>query len=99
MSAAGLQVIRYPWYAATTAGACPAFLTWLRYTAFIILYPIGVVSEVWLLVQALPSVKVLPPPPHRSLVRTMNAITRPWPHSALQACWVMSAALSRSAAL
>jgi len=51
------EVIRYPWYAATTAGACPAFLTWLRYTAFIILYPIGVVSEVWLLVQALPSVK------------------------------------------
>lgn len=51
------EVIRYPWYAATTAGVCPAALTWLRYTAFIVLYPIGVVSEVWLLVEALPTVK------------------------------------------
>ena len=24
------EVIRYPWYAATLAGACPHWLTWLR---------------------------------------------------------------------
>lgn len=24
------EVIRYPWYALTEAGACPASLTWLR---------------------------------------------------------------------
>jgi very-long-chain (3R)-3-hydroxyacyl-CoA dehydratase len=24
------EVIRYPWYVATLAGACPAWLTWLR---------------------------------------------------------------------
>lgn len=55
------QIIRYPWYAATLVDSCPAWLTWLRYTAFIVLYPIGVVSEVWILVEALPSVKVQSP--------------------------------------
>jgi very-long-chain (3R)-3-hydroxyacyl-CoA dehydratase len=24
------EVIRYPWYALSTAGACPHWLTWLR---------------------------------------------------------------------
>lgn len=27
------EVIRYPWYAASVAGACPHWLTWLRYVA------------------------------------------------------------------
>mmetsp|Transcript_15676 Transcript_15676/g.43856 ORF Transcript_15676/g.43856 Transcript_15676/m.43856 type:complete len:218 (-) Transcript_15676:1027-1680(-) len=51
------EIIRYPWYAATLLDACPAFLTWLRYTAFIVLYPIGVLSEVWILVEVLPIAK------------------------------------------
>jgi hypothetical protein len=42
-------VIRYPWYAATLLGACPTWLTFARYTAFIGLYPLGVVAEMVLL--------------------------------------------------
>ena len=48
------EVVRYPWYAAGTAGVCPAWLTWLRYTAFIPLYPVGVVGEMLAVYQALP---------------------------------------------
>lgn len=48
------EVIRYPWYAANTVQSCPFWLTWLRYTAFIPLYPIGVVGEMASAVTALP---------------------------------------------
>eukprot|EP00887_Chlorella_sp_A99_P005245 scaffold1.g5245.t1 len=51
------EVIRYPWYAASLAGACPYWLTWLRYTAFIFLYPIGVVGEMKAVYDALPEIK------------------------------------------
>ncbi|KAL4859657.1 Very-long-chain (3R)-3-hydroxyacyl-CoA dehydratase 2 [Chlorella vulgaris] len=51
------EVIRYPWYAASLAGICPRWLTWLRYTAFIPLYPLGVVGEMWAVVLALPHIK------------------------------------------
>lgn len=92
------EVIRYPWYAASLAGACPHWLTWLRcdsgagrggegawdwprhvqrcltctltpthptsachppsrYTAFIPLYPVGVVGEMWAVYSALPLIK------------------------------------------
>ncbi|CAI7818724.1 unnamed protein product, partial [Closterium sp. NIES-54] len=36
------EVIRYPQYAFSLLGCCPEWLTWLRYTAFIPLYPIGI---------------------------------------------------------
>lgn len=36
-----VEVIRYPQYALGLLGLCPQWLTWLRYTAFIVLYPIG----------------------------------------------------------
>ena len=39
------EIIRYPWYTLTSLGLCPNFLTWLRYSAFIILYPIGILAE------------------------------------------------------
>lgn len=35
------EVIRYPQYTLGILGVCPHWLTWLRYTAFIVLYPIG----------------------------------------------------------
>ncbi|XP_024391220.1 uncharacterized protein [Physcomitrium patens] len=35
------EVIRYPHYTLGLLGLCPHWLTWLRYTAFIVLYPIG----------------------------------------------------------
>lgn len=48
------EVIRYPWYATTTADFCPKWLTWLRYTMFIPLYPIGVWGEMMACYLALP---------------------------------------------
>ncbi|KAJ4842273.1 hypothetical protein Tsubulata_023795 [Turnera subulata] len=52
------EVIRYPHYALSTIGSCPSWLTYLRYTAFIVLYPIGLApGEMWTMYQALPIVK------------------------------------------
>eukprot|EP00850_Spirogloea_muscicola_P006699 SM000032S12083 [mRNA] locus=s32:451908:454230:+ [translate_table: standard] len=35
------EVIRYPQYCLNILGSCPGWLTWLRYSAFIPLYPLG----------------------------------------------------------
>ncbi|XP_019465134.1 PREDICTED: very-long-chain (3R)-3-hydroxyacyl-CoA dehydratase 2-like [Lupinus angustifolius] len=52
------EVIRYSHYAFSCTGNCPSWITYLRYTAFIVLYPIGVgPGEMWLMYQALPIVK------------------------------------------
>uniref|UniRef100_A0A0D9WHC6 Very-long-chain (3R)-3-hydroxyacyl-CoA dehydratase n=1 Tax=Leersia perrieri TaxID=77586 RepID=A0A0D9WHC6_9ORYZ len=52
------EVIRYSHYALTISKVCPLWLTYLRYTAFIPLYPIGVgPGEMWTMYQALPFVK------------------------------------------
>eukprot|EP00899_Mesostigma_viride_P025330 jgi/Mesvir1/5982/Mv00736-RA.1 len=40
------EMIRYPQYALSLLKACPRWLEWLRYSAFIVLYPIGVSSEI-----------------------------------------------------
>lgn len=39
------ELIRYPFYALNLFNACPCILTWLRYTLFLILYPMGVLGE------------------------------------------------------
>jgi len=41
-----VELIRYPFYALTLLGAVPYALKWLRYSAFILLYPAGIYSEV-----------------------------------------------------
>ncbi|KAF8065570.1 Hacd2 [Scenedesmus sp. PABB004] len=51
------EMIRYPWYALTLLDACPHWLTWLRYTAFLALYPAGVVAEMALLWRGVPLVR------------------------------------------
>ncbi|XP_020113939.1 very-long-chain (3R)-3-hydroxyacyl-CoA dehydratase 2 isoform X2 [Ananas comosus] len=52
------EVIRYSHYALSCIRICPWWLTYLRYTAFIFLYPIGVApGEMWLMYEALPFVK------------------------------------------
>jgi len=49
------EIIRYSNYLLPMLGfGVPKFLTWLRYSAFIVLYPIGVFSEIMCLVAALP---------------------------------------------
>ncbi|KAK6533499.1 hypothetical protein TWF694_002438 [Orbilia ellipsospora] len=41
------EVIRYSYYARNLQGEPPAWLTNLRYNAFFILYPVGILSEAW----------------------------------------------------
>lgn len=43
---AAVECIRYPFYAFSSVGNVPYFLKWLRYSAFIVLYPVGISSEV-----------------------------------------------------
>ncbi|KAH0937367.1 hypothetical protein HID58_004828 [Brassica napus] len=49
------EMIRYPHYALTCLGRCPYWLTYLRYTGFIIIYPTGL--AVLIMYKALPHVK------------------------------------------
>ena len=49
------DVVRYSWAALTALGVCPRSLTWLRYTVFVPLYPIGFISELTLLRGGLPA--------------------------------------------
>ncbi|GAB4860281.1 hypothetical protein Ancab_011761 [Ancistrocladus abbreviatus] len=51
------EVIRYSHYALNCIGNCPYWLTYLRYTAFIFLYPMGFAGEMWLMYHALPLIK------------------------------------------
>ncbi|KAL3530697.1 hypothetical protein ACH5RR_010019 [Cinchona calisaya] len=52
------DVIRYLHYAINCTGNPPYWLTYLRYTAFIVLYPAGVApGEMWLMYEALPFIK------------------------------------------
>ncbi|CAK9174018.1 unnamed protein product [Ilex paraguariensis] len=52
------EVIRYPHYALSCMGSSPSLLNYFRYTAFIVLFPIGVgPGEIWLMYQALPFIR------------------------------------------
>ncbi|KAM7527827.1 hypothetical protein LguiB_031237 [Lonicera macranthoides] len=51
------EIIRYVYYAANCAGIDSPLLTYIRYSAFIVLYPIGVTGEFWLTCIALPYYK------------------------------------------
>jgi very-long-chain (3R)-3-hydroxyacyl-CoA dehydratase len=48
-------VIRYSWYALNTLGVVPAAHTWLRFTTFLPLYPLGVFGEMAVMRAALPA--------------------------------------------
>ncbi|XP_062017502.1 uncharacterized protein LOC133733870 [Rosa rugosa] len=51
------EVIRYPNYALNCIGSCPPWLTYLRYSAFLVLYPPGMGGETWIMYRALPFLK------------------------------------------
>ena len=57
---AASEVCRFPYYAgAIMAGGSdkvPAWLAWLRYSAFVPLYPLGFAAEVMVLYEALPAI-------------------------------------------
>lgn len=47
------EVIRYSYFVLTLSGYQPAFITWLRYNTFTVLYPLGISSECWLIYKAI----------------------------------------------
>ncbi|KAI4368820.1 hypothetical protein MLD38_017335 [Melastoma candidum] len=52
------DVIRYAQYTLNRLKICPPWVTYIRYTAFIVLYPLGIApGEMWLMFQALPHIK------------------------------------------
>ncbi|XP_051134567.1 uncharacterized protein LOC127253834 [Andrographis paniculata] len=51
------EIIRYSFYALNCMGTSPKWITFIRYNAFIVLYPIGLSGEMWLMYKALPIVK------------------------------------------
>ncbi|VAH72531.1 unnamed protein product [Triticum turgidum subsp. durum] len=53
------EIIRYSFFGLKEMlGFAPSWLLWLRYSTFLILYPIGILSEVGLIYIALPYMKV-----------------------------------------
>ena len=46
------EVIRYSYFGMNVAASPPDALVWLRYNTFFVLYPMGILSEVWLIVSA-----------------------------------------------
>lgn len=53
------EIIRYSFYSGNLLGREVPFLTYLRYTTFYVLYPIGALSEAGLIYATLPSGSVL----------------------------------------
>lgn len=47
------EVIRYNFFALKQFDSVPGWLNWLRYSAFLVLYPVGISSEVAMTLQAL----------------------------------------------
>ncbi len=56
------EVIRYVYFALSLSmGEPPAWFTWLRYSTFTVLYPIGISSECWMIWSAVePAANVHP---------------------------------------
>jgi hypothetical protein len=54
------EVVRYGYFVFTLSGlGVPALLSFLRYNTFMILYPLGISSECWLVYQTIPAAKTL----------------------------------------
>ncbi|KAG0648976.1 3-hydroxyacyl-deHydratase [Hyphodiscus hymeniophilus] len=47
------EVIRYSYFVLSLSGYQPRAVTWLRYNAFYMLYPLGISSECWLIFKAI----------------------------------------------
>ena len=58
---AATEVIRYPFYALNLVGITPPYpLLWLRYSTFLVLYPIGAASEAFVNFATLPKSRPIP---------------------------------------
>lgn len=52
------EIIRYGFFALKEAGSQPGFMVWLRYSGFLVLYPLGVSSELAMVWLALPVIRL-----------------------------------------
>ena len=52
-----IEVVRYPYYILQILNRKVDFMTWLRYTAWIPLYPTGIFSEIMTILQTLPEIE------------------------------------------
>ena len=48
------EIVRYSYYAFNLVNINVGIITWLRYTLFIVLYPMGVSGELWCYISSLP---------------------------------------------
>lgn len=56
------EVVRYSYFVFNLSGVgVPRLWTWLRYNTFLVLYPLGVASECWLVYSAIPAASRLRP--------------------------------------
>jgi very-long-chain (3R)-3-hydroxyacyl-CoA dehydratase len=54
------EVIRYSYFVFNLSGiGVPKIWTWLRYNTFLVLYPLGIASECWLVYSAVPLARKL----------------------------------------
>ncbi len=51
------EVVRYSFYAFGLVGPVPGAVTWMRYTLFLVLYPLGVTGELWAVVACLDKIQ------------------------------------------
>nr|CCC94116.1 putative protein tyrosine phosphatase [Trypanosoma congolense IL3000] len=51
------ETIRYAYYVSTLSGLRSKMITWLRYSAFTVLYPMGITGEIACFICALPYIK------------------------------------------
>mmetsp|Transcript_42488 Transcript_42488/g.104426 ORF Transcript_42488/g.104426 Transcript_42488/m.104426 type:complete len:195 (+) Transcript_42488:3-587(+) len=65
------EVVRYPFYGLGILGMCPKFLTFLRYTLFLVLYPMGVSGEMGVLNKTLPQLAAALPETKGWLLRNV----------------------------
>lgn len=47
------EVIRYNYFVLNLRGYVPSFMTWLRYNTFYVLYPVGILSEMSMVLKAI----------------------------------------------
>ena len=55
------EIIRYSYYMVTTMDSRVGVLAWLRYTLFIVLYPLGAGSELMCIYKAFPDMAIFRP--------------------------------------
>ncbi|CAF0721977.1 unnamed protein product [Didymodactylos carnosus] len=62
------EIIRYSYYALNLFNSSPSWLTYCRYTFFIVLYPLGVVGELWTISKGMSSIYSQPHRNHYSIL-------------------------------